>query len=271
MTMKQVLCIKWGQKYGPEYVNRLYGMLSRNITGPFKLVCYTDDSRGLRAEVEVYPLPELGCELPKHSPGQWRKTSLWGASLPGLSGPALFIDLDSVLVDNIDGYFEHGHPDDVILARNWAKPLKRLGQTSVFRFPVGAYAHILENFRKDPQGTADRFRFEQHYVTASVPGGIKFWPEDWTRHFRLHCLPAFPLRYFMQAKLPQGAKIVTFPGNPNPGDVMLGRWVAEQAPHPKRWEHIKAAFGAKRIRSSCWRHWYSFVLPVDWLRKFWVE
>ena len=40
----------------------------------------------------------------------------------------------------VDG--EYGDPSDVILARNWAKPLQRLGQTSVFRFPVGGHPQI---------------------------------------------------------------------------------------------------------------------------------
>ena len=28
-----VLCMKWGTKYGPEYVDRLYGMVRRHLAG----------------------------------------------------------------------------------------------------------------------------------------------------------------------------------------------------------------------------------------------
>jgi hypothetical protein len=270
--MKQVVVVKWGRKFGPDYVNRMYGMVARHITGPFKLACLTDDAQGLRAEVEAHPLPELGCEWPRNSIGKWRKLVLWGESLPGLSGPTLFIDLDSVIVDNIDGYFEYGRPEDVILARNWAKPLHRLGQTSVFRFPVGRYPQILAAFRENPQAVADRCHFEQHYITEAVPGGIKLWPERWTRHFRLHCLPPFPLRYFMQARLPKGAKIVTFPGGPNPSEVIDGRWFEEQTQRPSRWQHVLNTFRpALRIERSAHRHLTRFVLPVSWLQKNWAE
>lgn len=270
--MKQVICVKWGQAYGPDYVNRLYGMLQRHVTGPFRLVCLTDDARGIRPEVHAYDLPELGCEWPKKSMGKWRKLVLWGADLgerTGLSGPVLFIDLDSVIVDNIDGYFSHGHPDDVVLARNWAKPMQRLGQTSVFRFPVGRYPHILAQFRADPQGVADRCGFEQHYVTESVPGGIKFWPHLWTRHFRLHCLPPFPLRYFMPARLPKGSRIVTFPGGPNPSDVLVGRWTQQQPAHRGIWAHLKATFDP--LVTHRWRHLTRYVRPTPWLTQHWVE
>jgi len=59
-TPKQIVCVKWGTLYGPEYVNRLYTMVKRNITGPFRLVCLTDDREGIRPEVECFDLPELG-------------------------------------------------------------------------------------------------------------------------------------------------------------------------------------------------------------------
>ena len=43
-----VLCMKWGTKYGPEYVNRLYGMVRRHLRGDFRFVCLTDRSDGVR-------------------------------------------------------------------------------------------------------------------------------------------------------------------------------------------------------------------------------
>ena len=269
--MKQVVCVKWGAKYGPEYVNRLYAMVARHLRPPFRFVCLADTSAGLRPEVEFFELPELGCAHPVGTMGKWRKQVLWGAEVPGLSGVALFIDLDSVIVGPLDEYFEFGKPEDVILARNWARPLRRLGQTSVFRFPVGAHPHILANFRADPQGIADRFQFEQHYVTHAVPGGIRFWPEAWTRHFRLHCLAKFPLRYFTTARLPAEARIVTFPGGPNPDDVQVGRWNKRVAPHLSRWDHLRATFSGPRVDNSRWRHLQRYVLPVPWIAEHWRE
>ena len=67
--MKQVICVKWGTAYGPEYVNRLYGMLRRHVTGDFRLVCLTDNAEGLRPEVDAYPLEELGCDFIVHHIG----------------------------------------------------------------------------------------------------------------------------------------------------------------------------------------------------------
>jgi hypothetical protein len=270
--MKQIVCVKWGTMYGPEYVNRLWGMARRHLSGPFRLVCLTDDRQGIRPEVECFDLPELGVAHPERTRGKWRKQILWSASVPGLTGVALFIDLDSVIVGPLDDYFTIGAPGDVYVARNWARPLEKLGQTSVFRFPVGGNAHILDDFRSDPQGIADKYQFEQHYVTAAVKGGVKFWPEDWTRHFRLHCLPAFPLRYFVPARLPPGSRIVTFPGGPNPDDVMVGRWNKHVPPHRSRLEHLRATFGSgPRVDTSRRRHLLRYVLPVPWITENWRD
>jgi hypothetical protein len=270
--VKQVVCVKWGTMYGPDYVNRLYGMVSRNITPPFRLVCLTDDRAGIRAEVECFDLPELGVPPPRRTMGKWRKQILWDRNVPGVQGVALFIDLDSVIVGSLDDYFSIGEPGDVYVARNWARPLERLGQTSVFRFRVGDNAQIVEGFRADPQGIADRYHFEQHYVTHAVKGGVKFWPDPWTRHFRLHCLPPFPLRYFMVARQPAGARIITFPGGPNPDDVIVGRWNKRVPPHRSRWAHLLATLGrGPRVDDNWRRHLQRYVLPVPWLEASWRD
>jgi hypothetical protein len=268
---KVIICIKWGTRYGPDYVNRMYGMARRNITGAFRLVCFTDISEGLRAEVESRPLPVLGVDHPKRTAGKWPKVALWGPELGGLTGPVLFLDLDTVIVGNMDGYFTYGSPGDVVLARNWAKPLSGMGQTSVFRFPVGSNPQILENFRRDPQGVADKYHFEQHYITRSVRGGIKFWPENWTRHFRLHCLPMFPLRYFKAAPMPRNAKVVTCPGGPNPGDILRGRWDDTYPENPTPWEHIKTAFARQGSLRERLRYLKAYVKPCPWMAEHWRE
>lgn len=269
--MKRVISIKWGDKYGAEYVNRLYGMLSRNITPPFELHCFTDDRVGIRNEIVCHDLPELGCEHPRNVPGKWRKTALWGKDLDGLTGPALFVDLDSVIVGNIDCFFDYGEPEDVILARNWLKPHKKLGQTTLFRYCIGAQPYMLENFQKDPQGIAEKYRFEQHYVTNNIKNGVKFWPVEWVKHYRVHCLGNYITRYFKPARLPVGAKIIAFPGEPNPEDALYGRWTGFAPTRPL--EHIKNYFlhKEKRVRKSLRGHLCSFQLPCPWVKEHWRE
>ncbi|MEX1168146.1 MAG: glycosyltransferase, partial [Hydrogenophaga sp.] len=58
--MVNVLCIKWGKKYGPDYVNKLHNMVARHLHRPFRFVCLTDDNAGIDANIEVKPIPLVG-------------------------------------------------------------------------------------------------------------------------------------------------------------------------------------------------------------------
>lgn len=269
--MKQVMCIKWGTRYGPEYVNRIYAMVERNITPPFQVICLTDDAKGIRSDVICRDLPDLGCPRPTNAPGKWPKTALWGKTLFDLEGVVLFIDLDVIITGNLDPFFTFGQPDDVILARNWVKPLERLGQTSIFRFKIGAHAYMLENFQKDPEGIAGKYQFEQRYVTNCVKGGVKFWPGKWVKHFRMNCLGPWPMRYIRQPKLPKDSRVVIFPGKPDPSDAILGRW-SDQTPPRSRKEHLAEFFnGEFSSFSKRYRFLKRFFMPADWIKEHWRE
>lgn len=264
---KLVLCMKWGDMYGPEYVNVMYGMVARNLTGAFRLVCFTDDRTGVRPEVECLPLPQLGVEVPAGAPGKWPKQALWAKELFGLEGVALFLDLDSVIVDSLDPYFEFGEEDDVITARNWVKPLARMAQTSVFRFKIGSHSYMLENLQQDPQLMV-KYQFEQNYVSTCLKGGVKFWPHSWTKHFRRHSMGPWPLRYFRAPKQPKGARIVTFPGSPKPPDAAIGKWKGGAVSRTP-WEHFKACLLHKGECSQ--NRWKRYLLPTEWVAKHWRE
>ncbi|MFD1883136.1 glycosyl transferase [Paracoccus pacificus] len=266
--MKQVICIKWGTKYGPEYVNRLYGMLSRHLTPPFRLVCFTDATEGLRTEIEPRPLPVFEYEAPKNTLGKWPKSRLWG-DLGDVTGVVLFIDLDVIITGNMDDFFTYGDPTDVILARNPNTPLEKLGQTSIYRMPVGKLEPLQRIFKADPQAAADKFRFEQRFVTRNAPGGVKFWPKGWVAHFKWHCIPPFPLNYLRPPRLPSGTKVVIFPGGLNPPDAIAGRWSDKDAAHTPR-EHLAATFDGRR-REGVSRHLRHYFMPATWVADYWRE
>ena len=38
-----VVCLKWGNKYSAEYVNKLYSMVKRNLTIDYEFVCFTEN------------------------------------------------------------------------------------------------------------------------------------------------------------------------------------------------------------------------------------
>jgi hypothetical protein len=267
---KQIICIKWGDKYSPVYVNRLYGMVERNITPPFRFVCFCDSDEGIRKEVECQPLPELSFELPVTKKGIWLKSRLWNENLADLQGPVLFFDLDVVITGNPHAFFDFGSEDDIILPPNPSNPLERLGQTSVYRFPVGKLKPILDKFSSAHQKYAEEYKYGQRFVTHNTPGGIKLWPEYWVTHFRRQCRRIFPLNYFYPPRLHKQSRIVIFPGDLDPEDAINGFYYRSVRTRRTPWEHIKAGFRGER-RGSLVKHLRHYILPTTWVKQYWRE
>lgn len=267
--MKQVICINWGTKYGAPYVNRLYGGVSRHLTPPFSFTCFTDNAEGFHPDVRAEPLPPLDVAMPTGTKGIWPKARLWGARLADLAGPVLFLDLDMVIVGSLDDFFGFGAPEEVILARNPNTPLERLGQTSIFRFPVGRLLPLQEKFLADPQGVADTYRFEQRFVTREAPGGVRFWPDGWVRHFRFHCARSLPLNFFVPPKLPADARVVIFPGGLLPPHAIEGHWGRRyRAGTPG--QHLRGLFAADRPDPP-FRYLRHYLRPAPWVAEAWRE
>ncbi|WP_170329235.1 glycosyl transferase [Ruegeria arenilitoris] len=261
---KQIVCINWGTRYGAPYINCLYRMVCANTTPPFRFLAFTDSFEGIDPGVECFDLPEMPGFMPARTIGQWPKSRLWASELADLKGPFLFLDLDVAIAGSLDSFFEFGNPDDVILARNAAKPLSKLGQTSIYRMPVGALAPLQKLFAMDPQGVADKYRFEQHFVTKNAPEGVKFWPSGWVRHFRIECIPKFPLNYFLDTRPPKNTRVVIFAGALNPPDAIKGQYNA-RVPHLPPGQHIRRALKSKnKLRSV-----RQFFRPANWVEQLW--
>jgi len=224
MTPQTVICMKWGTLYGPEYANRLYAMVRRNTARPLRFVCFTDDASGLRPEIEPLPLPPIRIPAP-HTRFPWRKMSLWGETLGGLSGPVLFLDLDMLVTGPVDAFFDHAPEQDFIVIRNWTSRQGRVGNTSCFRFRVGSNPHLLAEVEADFEGVFARHRIEQAFISARAHS-MEFWPEGWCVSFKHSLLPGWPARLFRPAALPPEAKVVAFTGKPDIHDVIAGRWPA---------------------------------------------
>lgn len=94
------LTLKWGNKYGPEYVNRLYRSLQHTYSGPFEFYCITDNDQGL--ECQCLPITTLP---------HYNKTGIFTLvkidlfkHLP-FAGPYVLLDLDLIIQKDLLVYF----------------------------------------------------------------------------------------------------------------------------------------------------------------------
>lgn len=248
-----VVCMKWGDHYGPYWVNRLYGMVARNTTWTVRFVCFTDDATGIRPEVECQPMPEVRFDpkLGKY----WPKLGLMQAGLGGLEGMTLFLDLDIVILDSIDPLLTL--PGRFLIIKEWKDPHLGYGNSSVVRYFIGRESAVLDRFyATPPEEIAAKYASkEQNFLTKAVDEAT-FWPEAWCAPFPIATLPRNKLvRFFSTPKKPKDAKILVFYGAITPESAMRGE-------HERRKRSDKPS-GAKIMQRRFKR--------AAWIANYWKE
>ncbi len=226
--------MKWGDRYGAHYVARLFAAARRNLVGPLRFVCFTDDASLEIEGVEVFPLPEINLP-PRVASTPWRKLSVWRHPLAELSGDVLFLDLDIVITGNLNALFDY-RPGEFCVIENWTQKGQGVGNTSVFRFPAGIYTEIYSEFNRDPETVLSSFRIEQQYISARLPQQ-RFWPDEWCVSFKHSLLPPFPMNWIKTPPLPSSARVVIFSGRPDPDEARDGVWPAPV--HKRFYKHVR--------------------------------
>ncbi len=220
-----IVTLKWGDRYGPEYTNRLYDAVSRNLSLPFRFVCFTDNIENLNSEIETHPIPEIAIPSPQILTG-WRKLCLFKPDLP-ISGPSLFLDLDLIIRGPLDPFLTF-EPDKIPIIHNWVSGMRRItgrrpaiGNSSIFRFLPNEQTFVYEQFLQEKEWALANFSPPQSYLTHCIRPQMVFYPEDWTASFKRHCRPLFPLNLFLEPKEPE-APVVVFHGRPDPDEALAG-------------------------------------------------
>lgn len=252
-AVANVVCIKWGDKYPPYYVNRLYGGVQRFLSRPFRFLCFTEHPEGLVPEVEVHPLPvePFEAELvrlmsePKRK-GAWRKISLFRPGLAGMQGPVLGFDIDVAITGPLDDLIDFA-PGKVAMRHDWleARRGRPGGHGSVFRYDPALHGYLYDEFAADPDGAALRAKgSEQKHtsMTALARGDLTYFPEQWIASFKRNAIPFPPLNFVIEPRLPPDTRVMCFHGAPKMEEALEG------------------------YRGE----WYHATRPARWLRKYWV-
>jgi hypothetical protein len=242
-----IVCFKWGTRYGVHYVNNLYAGVKKHLHRPFRFVCVTDNAEGLTQGIETAPIPD-NPGIPNW-PNVFQKLLITADGFANLKGPTLFCDIDIAIIDDIDCFFDY-MPGKNIIIHNWIEVRKQLfrkrpaiGNSSVFRFEAGKSQYICDTFLREKERAINHsiFSTEQAFLTYAMKERT-WWPEKWVRSFKRHSIRTFPFNLFLPPVLPKGVRILAFHGKPDPDEALLG-------------------YSSKKIHYR--------TLPAPWLADYW--
>lgn len=218
-----ILCVRFGNRYGKEYVERLRNMISRNCTVPYDFACLTDDHHPIESVRIIYQ-PNAG-----YAKGWWHKVHMFDPNLP-LKGRILYFDLDVVIHDNIDKLISY-NPKNFLGLQDFNRkfhPNWNYLNSSVLCWNHGEESHIWNDFCKDTR-SAQRLHGDQDWIWKTSKDRIKFWPKEWVQSYKWEIRSKEELtiangkRRFKESKTniridPQCC-VTVFHGDPKPQDV----------------------------------------------------
>lgn len=266
MKSVNVITIKWGTKYPAHEVNTLAAAIRRNTSCQVNFYCFTEDGAGLAPETIVKPLPLMGNLKPEQVRFAYRKEAgLCDDTLGGLQGERVFFfDLDSLIVGPLDELFAYPQDSGFYIINDWkhrrGRKANTVGQASCYSWVVGTLGYVKDYFEAHPEETIERFwTASQEYLSHMVierEGKLNFWPDNWFKSFRFHCLPNPLLRWLLPPKMPQvkGLKMIAFHGITTIQDAIDGVWSREtdSKKYPRGWKKL-----------------YKQLKPATWVKEYW--
>ena len=222
--MISILCVRFGTRYGREYVERLRNMVARHCSLPYEFVCLTDDPTPIEG-VRLIVQPNAG-----YARGWWHKVHMFDPCLP-LQDRVLYFDLDIVIISDINKLVENcGNDFYGILDfnRKFHRNYRSLNSSALY-WHRGSYQHIWTDFIKNPKA-AQRFPGDQDWIWHCCKDIIKFWPTSWIQSYKLEIRTREELeitqhhrRNFKTANhkvsIDEDCSVLVFHGDPKPQDV----------------------------------------------------
>ena len=209
--MINVVSVRVGSKYGPEYVLRLHDQIHRNMGVDGEEIrhwCLTDDPDSLPSGIKPIDYhPRL--------PGWWQKVFLFSDLMPWEPGESvLYMDLDVCVTGRLEGL-----PDGII--QDWHWPTYN---SSVMKWKHGEHSEIWDLFGPE---IIDR---PSVWLTALLPEGqVNGGDQEWiTICSKWETFKPGEFVSYRDAVAwpPEGAKAIIFHGAPKPHEV-TGGWVPE--------------------------------------------
>lgn len=247
MPVTNCICIKFGNLYGPEYVNRLHSGLARHSADQLRFFCMTDDRKGLDPAVEALPLREepyhsrmFAAMKAKGYRAPFQKIGLFRPDLiPDLDGPLLVFDIDVVIIGAIEPLRDYA-PGKIAMRREWhSRPgMRSLGHGSVEKIEPAKHHYLYDTMLQDPVAALEIGKgSEQNYTSelAYKHGDFQPFPDSWVASFKYDCRPNRPFNLFVEPRKPADARVVCFHGRPKMEEAVAGYRAGLSSTRPCGW------------------------------------
>lgn len=221
--MINILCVRFGNKYGPQYVERLRNMVARHITVPYEFICLTDDPTPIDG-VRLIVQPHSG-----YARGWWHKVHMFDPALP-INGRILYFDLDVIICNNINKLAQSQSEKDFFGIRDFNRkfhPHWNALNSSVMSWQHGLHTDVWTVFKTNP-ATAQKLHGDQDWIWKVAKSRITFWPDEYIMSYKWELRDRneidrsngqIKFKTVRNPSIPKNCSVVVFHGDPKPENI----------------------------------------------------
>lgn len=221
-NLVNILCLKHGDKYSADYVNKLYYGVAKNLTIPYQFYCLTDDATNINPNIQIIPLPQIDVK------GWWYKPYIFSKNIP-LQGTILYIDLDVVITGSLNKLFSY-HPLSFCILRDFNRVLRpsyNKFNSSVMKFPHGQLDKLWQKFFYHHKTLVNKLPGDQDFIFQEQKNDAIFFPDEWIMSWKWEIRKnrkfapgglrgSRKLATIEDVRPPEECCIAVFHGDPNP-------------------------------------------------------
>ena len=214
-----------GKKYGPEYVLNLWKGARQHSRDGFEFYVFTDN-------IKQHP-QDLGwkfIKLPTWSVNGlkpwWYKMEIF-SHVYQLEGNNLYVDLDVVIVNNIDCFWNY-NPDQFRICHDFNRAFSKnisFSNSSIMAWKSNSMVWLYNKFVEDIQYNIHKYRGDQDFIHDQIEKKYVWWPREWAMSWKWeikHGGQKVPHGAYSSNEpyiIPSETKIIVCHGSPDPHEI----------------------------------------------------
>ena len=223
--MHQIICVHVGNAYSESYVEKLYNSCCRNTSIPFLFTVLTENSDYNIKQENFRTIKVIPYNFVNARTLWWYKMQAFRPDV-AIEGQNLLLDIDQVIVNSLDKFFNYAKDDFVIIQdfnRQWNKNYNR-SNSSVVKFTKSIATSIYDKWLMHPADYVRKYRGDQDWFDDEVADKTK-WPYEWIKSWKWEVYKGGQIKnnstqYSKDVTvIEDDCSILSFHGKPKPHDV----------------------------------------------------
>jgi len=222
-----LICVHHGNAYKPEYVMNLWKSVNQHSTKTFNFYVFTDNIKQHPQDLgwNFIKLPNYSNKV-KFKPW-WYKLEIFN-DLNGVFGNNLYMDLDVVIVNKIDHFWDW-EPAEFRICHDFNRAFNRnisMSNSSIMAWKDSSLNWLYNEFTANMDSIIIKYRGDQDFINDKMKNNLRWWPGNWAMSWKWEIKnggkpsPSSPYRRSDAPYiLPKDTKIIVCHGKPNPHEI----------------------------------------------------